>query len=617
MDVTPLPSDVLGKYILLTVNDDSMYEYVITPLVTYNGSTVEGTYSWYFSGYIHNRSGDPDYPSDGNWYQQFYKEQAATATAIAKIGTATAAAPNRFTTMASMTFTELLTGGYPRTPREMSLTITQTTPPTNLSIVGLKIYYKPVLFDYWYEASHTFSGYTQGSAYTFTLPADLGAPVPVVNINNSYYDFIIRFKYSDGSEGLRQFRKMSVRVQGGSNTTTFVTENSTAYTFTTVDNAPPGTVTDPRELTISINEGYQLNGNDGRSIVWILNTPNDPLRRWVGVRLYYRPVVAGTNPEFSSVDFFPVNKDNLNNLFIKQEITFGKEYEYVLVPVVLYNLTKTECNSAWYGRGAIDGNLTDRGAYPNWWQILGFKLLNTQDALRQIRETFPQTDPTIQVTSFKRIRTSSTVAYTSTDPRSVYYQIQFYHQHIGNYNDVDIYRRNNPGSGGYSYPAQYVGTGRWEKMTVTTLNTSPNGVVTVNLRMPISSVEYNPYFNSTPPGSGSNALVSSIYTTKKPCGGTAGPDEFLIVVRSNSTYSAKAILLTTAFVNVATVTSLEIQYLGNYRPATVTVADYNTQIVGWQRRLTESRAPVSAANLLPGQGGTVGITLPTTSPAII
>ena len=611
----PFSSDALGEYLLLTVNNDSMYEYVITPRVSYNGSTVEANYSWYISGYIHNRSADPDYPRNGNWLEQFSKEQLATATAIAKIGTATAAAPNRNTVMTSMTWTELLTGGLPRTPREMSLTLVQTTPPTNAALTGLKIYYKPTTFGYWYEVKHTFSSYTQGSSYTFTLPCDLGTPQAVPSILNSYYDFIIRFTYSDGSESLKQFRKMSVIVQGGSNTTAFQLENSTAYPLITVDNAPPGTVTDPRELTISVNEAYQLNGLDGKSIVWILNTPSDPLRRWVGVRLYYREVVAGTNPAFTAVDFFPVGRDNLSNLFIKQQIVFGKEYEYVLVPVVIYNATKTECNLAWYGRGAIDANLTQTGAFPKWWQLLNFKLINTQQALQQIRTVFPQTDPTVQVTSFKLIRTTSAQTQFGS-PRDRYYQIQYYHQHIGNFNEVDIYRRSNPGSGGYTYTPLYIGTGRWEKMTVTSTNTSPNGVVTVNLRPPIQSTEFNAYFTGSPPGSGSNALVSTLYTTNKPCG-TSPVDEFLIVAKANSTLSPKAILLTTAFVNVSTISGLETQFIGNYRPQTVTVADYNTQVAGWLRRLTDARASVSSTVLLVNGAGAAGVTLPTTSPSII
>jgi hypothetical protein len=602
----------------LPANFDSIYEIVVVPLVDYNGTVVEATNACYFSGYVHNRQGDPDYPVDANWLNHWKVEQTTFAIAYAKIGTSGVlpAGPNRYTTFIGLSFQELLTGGLPRDPREISITMTQSSGTVgNTRLTGVKIYYKPSTFSYWYSVTHTFSGYTQGSAYTFTFPGDLGTPESTpIPFRAANYDFILRFTYDDGSESISQARRMEVPVQGGIQPTpatgSQLQQAVTSYSFQTIENAPPGTVTDPRTLTLSFSQANGMASFKESAILFYPQEPVDPLNRWAGARLYFRPVTPGFNPPFTQVDFLPITKDADGRLFFKQNIIYDKEYEYVVVPMVTYNREKVECNDAWYGRGLIHDRVDSTGRYPNWWSLLNFELIDTDVALNRIKTSFPQVDPTVQVVNWFRFQNSS----DPTAPAQFYYQLQFYKAHISNYVSLDIYRRTktNPGSG----YAQYYGTGRWEKLTITDATHAPNGagVVTVNLRPPINHTEYNSASTATPSGTGSNTLLSSLYGTNKPLSPGEVLDDILLVVNQSSGASSRALLLPK--INKLALTG-KIDGLAATKPQTVTVADYNTYAATWQRNLTESRSSISSTLLVSPRSRTPGIVFVTVVPTLI
>jgi hypothetical protein len=308
--------------------------------------------------------------------------------------------------------------------------------------------------------------------------------------------------------------------------------------------------------------------------------------------MYYRPVVAGENPAYQIQNFFPVTKDASGRLTFSQGIRFDTEYEYVLVPVVFYNNQKVEANSAWYGQGSIHNRL-ENGRLPNFFELLNFQLIDTDIALHRIKTVFPQNDPAVQIQRWRLVQTNP----SGPDSNSTYYQLQFYHQHITNYTSVDVYRRNrNALLRPSATNALYYGTGRWEKLTVTTTNTDPNGVVTVNLRAPIDFTE----FKSSAQGIDLNDPSTLLYTlysnqNAKPLSRTNADDEFLIVVNANSTTSTVGTLLrgigTVRFQNFVD------GFEGRPPPTTVEVAAYNTYDAGYQRNLTEAAIP-AANNLI-------------------
>ena len=615
-DITPLTNASGQRSFSLNINFDSIYEYVIVPLVSYNGAQTEGTQAWYVSGYIHNRTGDADYPATGNWMRQLTMEQGTKSAMYAKIGTATPAGPNRFTLFDAVSFTELLTGGNPRDPRDISFTIRQTAGSVQSPnrITGVKIYYKPVSFSYWYSVTHTLAGYTQGSNYTFTFPGDIGSPTATPTAINSGYDFILRFTYDDGSESIKQARGQG-SVQGGSYPITFsnLQETASSYIFVPVENAPAGAVTDPRTMTLSFDQSMSMASNREQAILFYINTPVDPTNKWAGVRLYARPVVPGSNTAFIATDYFPVPRDANGRLLVKLTIDYAQGYEYVLVPVVLHNRVRTECNSAWYGKGQIDANLDTSGRVPNWFQLLKFELIDTSVALNRMKEVFLQTDSTVQVQNWSRVQTSpngGNIFHISY----YYYELKFCHTHITNYNELDIYRRIRiPGVGPVGTTLHF-GTGRWEKMTVTTVNNTPGGTVTVNLRAPIDSTEFASYFTGFPETT-YNKLINQQYVTNKPCGSVGQLEEFLLVVKSNSAYSTKAL-----YMPVIQPVPLvgRIDGLNGTRPQIVDVAVYNTgYTANYLRNLTDARTAVASANLINKQTGTLNPGLPSTTPTII
>lgn len=607
----PLQQDVLGYYVELDINYDSVYEYVIVPVVDYAGTPTESNWAWYFAGYVHNRQADEDYPSTGNWYQQFVKEQSARATALAKIGTAAPRGPVLTTKFQQIEIEEVASSD----PREIDITITQTSATTgNGNISGVKIFYKPSTFDYWFETAHTFSGYTEGTAYTFRFDGDLGALTPgTPGYRQANYDFIFRWVYDNGEEGLYQARAMEVQVQGRSSNyllqiASLLQEAVESYGFETVENAPPGAVQDARDLTISFDTSYSLASRKTQAALFYVNQPVDPLRKWNGVRVYLRKVIPGANPDHTVFDFLPVTKDIYGRLTFQVPVEYDVDYEYVIVPIVSYNREKVETTQAWYARGNIHTRIVN-GISPNFYELLNFELTDTDVALQRIKEQFIQTAPEVQVTSWRFVG----VGGTAPDNTNSYYELKFYHQHIDGYLDCAVYRRERNvyllNQTGY---AQYYGLGQWEKIDVTETNSTPGGVVTVKLRMPLSANNFNKSVGATPGGTGSNSLINPLFSSNRQIKTYASRDqEFIIVVRTNTLTSTAATKLP-LYVGGAYSGQFSVDLIQQYgRPQTVVVDDYNQLQNGWLRNLNEAIAPPNASTLVTEKTRTPGFTPPT------
>jgi hypothetical protein len=238
------------------------------------------------------------------------------------------------------------------------------------------------------------------------------------------------------------------------------------------------------------------------------------------------------------------------------------------------------------------------------------QLMDTQLALNKLNATFPQADPTVQVTVWERQQLDLGNTLTANQ---WYYKLTYSHQHITSFQELHIYRRSRLAVAQPSGTSQFWGVGRWEKVTVTT--TAPSGTVTVNLRPSIAYTEFATY-NGNPSGT-PGALIDSRYTTNKPLWPfTTGTsvDEFLLVVKAGGTVSAKAVLLPS--INRVPLTS-RVDGLNPNRPTTVTVAAYNNYTASWLRNISEARAPVDAANLLTNSLTAGANPVPVVTPTIV
>jgi hypothetical protein len=377
-------------------------------------------------------------------------------------------------------------------------------------------------------------------------------------------------------------------------------EAAGSFAFTTVTNAPPGSVVNQRDMQISLLQIRDTSPptTAGSGIRFFISPPNAANRPyWYGMRVYKRPVSPGTNPAFQVQDITPVTANGVGEWFFTAGAVFDIEHEYILVPLV-ESAGKKEAFKCWYGRGIIH-NRTNASTYPstgNWLQQLNFQLTDTSTALSRIQTVFPQAEPTVQVTSWARVQPSSGLGnYPDTD---WYFELKYSHQHITNFQELHIYRRSNAGPSSNSY-SKYYGFGQWEKVTVTTTNGS--GTVQVNLRSAIGYKEFNSSSAATPSGTGANTLIESLYGPPNnykpvnPVGGGGSIDEFIIVVKANGTVSPKGLRLPP--INKEPLTK-RVDGLNPNKPTTITVADYNTFDAGWLRNISEARAPIATNKLI-------------------
>jgi hypothetical protein len=493
----------------------------------------------------------------------------------------------------------ILTSGAPSNPRRMNITLTQDifNGPANNNIRGVNIYWKASTATFWNKNTVVFpDNYLPGQPVTFELPFTLGAPS-----DPQLYNFCFRLLYDDGFEGTKQFRPLGsgTRVEtdnfgavsfnpfGGATFAEAGREDVSAFRIVTVAEAPPGSVADPRDLTITFNRNFALNANASEAIVLYLNTVTDPTLAWVGARVYFRPVVSGTNPSFQSVDFTPVSRDSLGRRVIQQAIKFDTEYQYVIVPIVYHNGAKVETRQAWFAQGAIHNRLED-GRAPDFFARLNFQLIDTDVALNRIKTVFAQTDPSIQVQNWSLEHAN----FLQNDFNSIYYRLAFFHQHIANYQGIDVYRRQRNSSLSFS---TFWGIGRWEKLQVNTTNSAPNGLVFANLRAPIGFNEFN-----------QDGTVSTLYTAQSafPYQSASRFDEFFIVVRTTAGVSTKGILLTGVDrrANVISLNALS----GKPPPQILDVANYNTYPGASLRNLSDARTPPANNALWTSQSFTKG-----------
>ena len=527
----------------------------------------------------------------------------------------------------SITAMTVLTSSHPSTPRALNFSVIQYSGPTgqNAWVNGLTVYYRASTATYWnYKTIAAPATYVGGvTPITFTLDS-LGVPSYPNTPTAQLYDFVIRYNYMDGRATKKQYRAMSVKIEQNAvasyNFDAFAgiiaaNEDVSAYTVTTVDQAPPGSVALPADITISLSS-VETRNQIPYAVRFFFQPPavsNQP--DWYGVRVYYRQVLDGANPTYQTLDFTPATRSTTGEWSVMMAgIAYDQEYQWVIVPLVTSSTGMATATNCWMGQGSVNIRYT-ASDYPgdnNFMSLLKFSTMKTADAIASISTAFSSVNPVARVLSWRRVYTTTDT--TQPNYRS-YYQLQVQVPTI-NFNELRIYRRENTGYIGNNYTYGF-GRGRWEIMVITD-GFNNNGVQTFNLRGPVSANEFDSYYNisaSSPFYSvRTNTLILPQFADTaqlKPIS-TGSYDEFLLVLKTNGSVSTQALMLPKIAQAALT---LSVDGLSTQAPVRVAVADYNTYTAGYQRNLTDARTPVNTSWLTDSNRPNINI--PNTTPGII
>jgi hypothetical protein len=492
----------------------------------------------------------------------------------------------------------LTTGGVPRDPKELQITVRQdiNNQAVNWNVNGIAYYYKSSSSTTWTRNEYTFSGnYVPGVEQTFTLDADIGSPVypSVPTPAQQNYDFIFRLKYNDGKESSEQIRVMGARTEysalGAYAFDPFYTvynykEKSTAYDINLGDPSAPSAKT---SMTIGLDQiTATLSGT--KQINFYVKPPEaSVLADWRGIRFRYRKVVPGTDPEFEEYTSTNVGVSGISGLSVYPiEIEFDSTYEWILTPLYADSGTRSESTESLFGVGFVHRKQAAE-EYPstgNWLQSFNFKDMKTDKALKTIDEAFPApADPIIKVVAWKQIQpTKNKVASKN------FYELTFDHRHLSGYSQLNVYRRiYNPGSMvGVPSGGLPGGVGAWEKVEVTETNGSGN--VTVQFRQPLI-YNYNYQFNPSVAASATNVLKSAYIKDTDVEMFPGNFDQFLLVVVDGSGEATKGLLLPQI---TGLPLSEAIDGLLTKRPEEVELSSFNAYDTDLDRNLNQARSYV-------------------------
>lgn len=506
-----------------TYND--MYEYVVVPFVVYGDTIVEGLKGQYLAGYVAslNQTQTTNFRIDA---------VEDLTTAKAKIGTTAALPPDKTTKLDQASAITVLTSSLPSVPRKLSFTVKQRSAAfLNGHIAGFVVYYKQSDSTYWKKSKYAVSGYTESSYPTVTFDStqttpvmDLGYPsYPTFPGREQYYDFIIRFYYDDGSES--QFESVfngKIENEGSSGSPDFnitlsavsdgVWLNRVATVPVTEDLAPPGAVFDIRDIMKSTSFVAQqlFVPANSRSANFFFSTPIAALKSYLaGFRILMRPIVAGTNPDFTTNDSnmpYLTATTYVNNAYVdcvyanQPGIVYHQDYEFAVIPMVWYQGAKTEANQCLYWRGRLTDSASAIGSDPytdNFYGRSTPQVVDTAGIRNTLHTTFPNDNPTVKMQSITPVKTDVTnnLGYYSITYQvpSSFVSATIYRRVVYDYNGFKSSQK------GYYYNASdFRGAGKWEKITVNNttypLTTLADGTKTqtVNLRPAV----YNE-FNTT------------------------------------------------------------------------------------------------------------------------
>ena len=500
-------------------------------------------------------------------------------------------------------------------PRRINVTVTQdiNNYPINGKIAGVDIYYKPSANTYWTKQPIDFVAYSEGQPYTFEFPATLGAAG-----TTDKYDWVFRFRYTDGKQSTKQYRVMGTDVQTNTlsetNFNIFTSaqaiaqgqEDVSAYELLTTDDAPAGGgVADPRDFQFTVAQNINLaRGNN--AIGFHINPPSDPDNIWRGAKIYFKGPGA---VKWNTTQATPMTLVG-GYFFIATITTYNAQFEYLLVPQVTFNGTTVDAFKGFYGKGAVK---FDPGTtFPNYWQLLNFKLVDVASTLQVPTQVSAKTQA--QVIEWNRIQTDG---YGTDSPRTLYFQVKYNATGVTNFTRVEIYRRTRNTQAQDKY-RNFFGIGRWEKLTISGSNsTTTSGLTTVNLRTPLSDLEFNYYLGAPKADSIWNTnLISSVYagSSNKPLVNPRTTNFEYLIVTVTSGGNFCQLLPHIPYI------PLEQKINGfNYgQPANVAESPYNAYPVLNERNLNQAIASVATSNLRFGTNSVSALaTVPAGEPSVV
>ena len=532
-------------------------------------------------------------------------DDSPSVTASGWPGDPPAATPIRNSQFNSVVGQTLLTANVPRTPKALQFTVKQEilNEPANFDIIGVRYYIKSSAATEWTRYTATFDqSYIPGSAATFEIASGaVGNPaypsIPTTAQQN--YDFVFRFLHSDGSESTQQIRYESVRTEYSAvGTYNFdplvggplpIKESSNSFVMPIVDPNAPSAAS---SMTVNLTSiEAPLSSNNGE-IRFFFNPPDASVQAsWLGMNIRYRKIVPGTDPDFELISS---TRTQITNGSAREflNIEYDKEYEFVLTPVYNNAGARADSTQSIFCTGYVH-NFQNRPDFPptqNWLPSFTPTQMTTERALKQIDEAFPAPpNPLVAVESFK-LKPNPNKKWGSNGT-AAYYELKFNHHAVTDITKLNIYRRNNQPNNQFSNPNIHYGVGRWEKVDITSFESSPTST-TVNLRPPLNGQEYNGNYTI----GGTQSLFRSYLKmpVSRNIGFTSpnGPDkydEFLLVVEGSGGEETVGMFLHGAkFLNSGTQDLL----LGN-RPIERTVADFNGMNSVLEKNISQAHTAIA------------------------
>ena len=587
-------------------------------------------------------------------------------------------------------FTKLVAGSHSN-PRRLRVSINQNTNTysntPNFLISGVRIYFKYKDDTYYSYEDFQFASvanYQPGVTVNFDLASDFGVPGSGFN----EYDFIVRLLYKDGTAAETQMGPVRSNVQtdglGGVNfvvagtvgtpsTAGFNVRSSLRsepipvnFSLLTVDQDPNRSFASGADIIPQIDSivaDYTLN-----RVTFTFSRPNNS--RFRGFRIRFRQIVPGTNPSFITLDVGgspDIATGKIVHVINEQGFKLNDYFDWVITARYANAGVDTECTNSLECRARIP---TYSGyTYANLMNTLfNFTQDTTENAVNDLRTSFPALPTPVAFNWYKtmvRAKTSTGFSpnslFANADSSDVFYNSTTVTYNLNRYfklkfqmpNDtfdgIVIYRRVYDTLGAQastvSGTAKYWRLGAWEKSFAarTSLVKGADGLYTINVKGPIDSVLFDPYYEVSgyagrtlfqsrygpSPGKYPSASSVTFATDVYPYFGTGNADwrsttlsrwsEFIFVIRDVGVESTKGLYLTDFFASDSG-TSWQAQpdgfVTGNVeKNRVVTVSDYNTFQNGYKRNINEALQNDGGSNIVlaqmaTGSGFPTGISTP-------
>ena len=558
----------------------------------------------------------------------------------------------------------------PSDPRRLTLKIQQLqntiSGTVNNLINGVTVYYKFKTDTYWEHETFTYPGnYTFGQL-SFDLAGDFGARGTTGSLQQ--YDFLVRLNYSDGRAAEKQMGPATAPVEvSGTGLTVYDIFGTSSSASASVKSAtiPTGfalplveqNTTNSFAVGSDIVPVVQVSANVyNNSLLWSFTPPNNSKFR--GYKIRYRQVVAGANTTYSTVTVgAAANVAGVIPMTIADSTyAHGIKYEWVITAQYSVSGVTTDCLNSLYGQALIPAGDANWNGVDLFAKIFtGTQPILTTLALGNLAISFPGL-PTVNPKSWIKkqpqaynVNTMST--FGSPDVYAVgggvyyinsWYELKF--QPDGASDNIVIYRRVYDSYGlqrtTTGSNAKYWQLGAWEKKTVSlaSLSTDAAGWKILNVRGPIDTTLFDPYYQVSgygsrvlyannygpspsiyPFGPGSSPSTNNIYPYYGVGNSAVGTGvtryaEFIFVLATGATEQTKGLRLTefqTTTSGVGYKTEVDGFVSGNIKKDdVVTVSDFNTLDSGYARRLSEAITVSSFNQLAKGSAFYGGVGVP-------